>query len=108
MIARSRRASGLCDASPAPLARFNLGAISRSMPPVCEPSPINAAEVAKRLAELLDARKQEYALGGAIALGYWGVLRGTVDVDVTSFPGACGYPPAIAFTNTIAGGFQKH
>ena len=52
---------------------------------MCEPSPANAADVAKRLAELLDARKQEYALGGAIALGYWGVPRGTVDVDVTIY-----------------------
>ena len=50
-----------------------------------ESSPTNAAEVAKRLAELLDSRQQEYAMGGAIALGYWGVLRGTVDVDVTIY-----------------------
>ena len=52
---------------------------------MCEASPTNAAEVAKRLAELLAARQQEYALGGAIALGYWGVPRGTVDVDVTLY-----------------------
>ncbi len=52
---------------------------------MCEANPINAAEVAKRLAELLAARQQEYALGGAIALGYWGVPRGTVDVDVTIY-----------------------
>ena len=33
----------------------------------------------------MNTRKQEYALGGAIALGYWGVPRGTVDVDVTIY-----------------------
>ena len=48
-------------------------------------SPANAAAVAKQLAEQLDLREQTYALGGAIALGYWGVPRGTVDVDVTVF-----------------------
>ena len=47
--------------------------------------PIEAAAVAAKLAEQLEARGQEYALGGAIALGYWGVPRGTVDVDVTVF-----------------------
>jgi len=53
---------------------------------VSEPdSPANAAAVAKQLAEQLDLREQTYALGGAIALGYWGVPRGTVDVDVTVF-----------------------
>jgi len=34
---------------------------------------------------MLDERGQEYALGGAIALGVWGIPRGTVDVDVTVF-----------------------
>jgi len=47
--------------------------------------PIDAAAAAAQLAEQLQARGQEYALGGAIALGYWGVPRGTVDVDVTVF-----------------------
>jgi hypothetical protein len=48
-------------------------------------SPINAATVAGQLAEILQARGQEYALGGAIALGYWGAPRGTVNVDVTLY-----------------------
>jgi hypothetical protein len=47
--------------------------------------PIDAAAAAAQLADRLQARGQEYALGGAIALGYWGVPRGTVDVDVTVF-----------------------
>jgi hypothetical protein len=41
--------------------------------------------VARQLAERLDSQGQEYAIGGAIALGYWGVPRGTVDVDVTVY-----------------------
>jgi len=53
---------------------------------VYEPNPpIDAATVAALLAGALHARGQEYALGGAIALGYWGIPRGTVDVDVTLF-----------------------
>jgi len=41
--------------------------------------------VAGQLAEKLELRGQEYALGGAIALGYWGTPRGTVDVDLTVY-----------------------
>jgi hypothetical protein len=47
--------------------------------------PINTATIAKQLAEQFQARDQEYALGGAIALGYWGAPRGTVDVDITLY-----------------------
>ena len=51
-----------------------------------EPNPpADAATVAASLADAIHARGQEYALGGAIALGYWGIPRGTVDVDVTLF-----------------------
>ncbi len=46
---------------------------------------LDAAAVARQLAAALDARHQEYALGGAIALGYWAAPRGTVDVDLTLF-----------------------
>ncbi|MFN0051112.1 MAG: hypothetical protein ACKV0T_02915 [Planctomycetales bacterium] len=54
----------------------------------------DAAAVAIELAKALDAHHQEYAFGGAIALGYWAAPRGTVDVDVTLFispdkPSAC-------------------
>jgi hypothetical protein len=48
-------------------------------------APVNAAIVAGQLAKKLESRGQDYALGGAIALGYWGVPRGTVDVDVTIY-----------------------
>ena len=47
--------------------------------------PTDAASVAQQLAAALDQRSQEYALGGAIALGYWAAPRGTLDVDLTLF-----------------------
>lgn len=47
--------------------------------------PIEATAVAAKLAAELQSRSQEYALGGAIALGFWGIPRGTIDVDVTLF-----------------------
>jgi hypothetical protein len=46
---------------------------------------VTAADIARQLAERLDARRQQYALGGAIALGYWGEPRGTIDVDLTLY-----------------------
>jgi hypothetical protein len=46
---------------------------------------MNAALAAQQLARELQLRGQEYALGGAIALGYWGTPRGTVDVDLTIY-----------------------
>jgi hypothetical protein len=45
----------------------------------------SAVTVANQLAEQLELRRQEYALGGAIALGYWGAPRGTLNVDLTLF-----------------------
>jgi hypothetical protein len=47
--------------------------------------PFGVVDVARHLASELDSRNQEYALGGAIALGYWGSPRGTLDVDLTLF-----------------------
>ena len=43
------------------------------------------AMVAQRLAAGLNQRGQEYAFGGALALGYWAAPRGTLDVDLTLF-----------------------
>lgn len=60
-----------------------------------EPSR-DAADVAKRVAEKLAAGGCDYAIGGAIALGYWAEPRGTIDVDFTLFipadkPGECAW-----------------
>jgi hypothetical protein len=58
-----------------------------------EPSR-DAAGVAKQVAAKLAAGGCDYAIGGAIALGYWAEPRGTIDVDFTLFiapdkPGEC-------------------
>jgi hypothetical protein len=47
--------------------------------PTAKPS---AEEVARELADGLEAKSVPYAVGGALALGLWGVPRGTVDVDL--------------------------
>jgi hypothetical protein len=54
--------------------------VSESNSPVSDP-----AQVARQLAAELEAADCEYALGGAIALGFWAAPRGTLDVDVTLF-----------------------
>ncbi|WP_442483930.1 nucleotidyl transferase AbiEii/AbiGii toxin family protein [Aeoliella sp. SH292] len=46
----------------------------------------DVGDVALRLANSLEAEGCEYALGGALALGYWAEPRGTLDVDFTLFP----------------------
>lgn len=47
--------------------------------------PKDPTQVARELAAALDAAGCEYALGGAIALGFWAEPRGTLDVDLTLF-----------------------
>jgi len=56
--------------------------------------PQDVVDVARQLGLALDQQGQDYALGGAIALGYWATPRGTLDVDLTLFlppdkPGEC-------------------
>jgi Nucleotidyltransferase of unknown function (DUF6036) len=46
---------------------------------------MNAFEAARRIGDLLEADGIEYAIGGALALGVWGVPRGTKDVDLSVF-----------------------
>lgn len=45
----------------------------------------SAAEAARAIADLLEERGYEYAIGGALALGVAGVPRGTIDVDINVF-----------------------
>ncbi len=50
------------------------------------PAPV--AEIvagARRLADVLEEHSLPYALGGAIAYGYWGAPRGTLDIDINVF-----------------------
>ena len=50
-----------------------------------ESSPRDAVEVAVQIAAALEGEDCEYAIGGAIALGFWAEPRGTLDVNVTIY-----------------------
>lgn len=47
--------------------------------------PRTAADVARDLADVLEHRGLPYAIGGAIALGFYATPRATIDVDVNVF-----------------------
>ncbi len=47
--------------------------------------PLDAFEAAERIAALFEAEGYDYAIGGALALGYWATPRGTIDVDLTLY-----------------------
>ena len=49
------------------------------------PERPDAATLARRLADALDAENLPYAIGGALALGHYTPPRGTVDVDLNVF-----------------------
>lgn len=49
------------------------------------PETPTAAEVARALADVLERHGLPYAIGGAIALGFYAPPRATVDVDVNVF-----------------------
>ena len=42
----------------------------------------SAEDVARELADALEACGVDYAVGGALGLAQWGVIRGTLDVDM--------------------------
>ena len=46
---------------------------------------LTAVDIARRLADALEVERIEYAIGGAIALGYYATPRATVDVDINVF-----------------------
>lgn len=46
---------------------------------------MDPAEVARLLADRLETAQIPYAIGGALAYAYWGVARGTHDVDINLF-----------------------
>jgi hypothetical protein len=49
------------------------------------PDEKSAAEIARHLADALERAGIPYAIGGAIALGFYAVPRATVDVDINVF-----------------------
>jgi hypothetical protein len=56
---------------------------------------LDPAALAVRFARVLEATGVPYAIGGAIAYGFWGVPRGTRDLDVNVFLPAERADPAI-------------
>ena len=46
---------------------------------------MNAIEAARQIGSCLDEDGVPYAIGGALALGVWGVPRATKDVDLSVF-----------------------
>ncbi len=96
-IARDRRRAGLPEPVPEPWPT-SPGSFSPSMADRERnlPADPDSYQVAEELACRLDAVHCEYALGDAIALGFWSEPRGTLDVDVTLYlpliirMGACG------------------
>jgi hypothetical protein len=69
--------------------------------------PQTAAEVARAVADVLDRHGMPYAIGGAIALGFYAVPRATVDVDINVF-----VSPTDQLSNALAAlaeaGFVAH
>jgi hypothetical protein len=62
-----------------------------------------AADVARNLADTLEAKNLPYAIGGALALGYYAIPRATIDVDVNIFVSPDSGMPAILGGLTAAG-----
>ena len=59
-----------------------------------------AAQVARAIADALERRKIPYAIGGALALGFYAPPRATVDVDVNIFvTGERGFAKALGILN---------
>ena len=47
--------------------------------------PFNAADIARRLGDALEAAQIPHAIGGALAYGVWALPRATKDVDINVF-----------------------
>jgi hypothetical protein len=58
-------------------------------------TPATPAELAVELAGALEAAGIPYAIGGAVAYGFWGAARGTQDLDLNVFLSAEQAAPAI-------------
>lgn len=66
-------------------------------------SGTSAVEVARLLANVLDDRDVSYAIGGALALGFYAVPRATVDVDINIFVNPRNQLPRVLEVLTSAG-----
>jgi hypothetical protein len=57
---------------------------------------MDATEAAVHFAQALEAARIPYAIGGAIAYGFFGAARGTHDVDINLFVSGAGATPALS------------
>ena len=57
--------------------------------------PPSAPELARHLADVLEAAAIPHAIGGALALGVWGFPRATNDVDLDVFVTADALSPVV-------------
>lgn len=69
--------------------------------------PASAAEVAREIAAALESAGCDYAIGGAIALGFWARPRSTVDVDVTLFLPPDDVPACVRLLQAVGGRFSS-
>ncbi len=58
-------------------------------------TPVAAPQLARRLADALEAAGVPHAIGGALALGVWGFPRATNDVDLDVFVPADALAPVL-------------
>jgi hypothetical protein len=63
--------------------------------------------IARRLADALEREEIPYALGGAVACSYWGVARGTHDLDINLFVEEPGFAAAFEVLAREGLGFDR-
>jgi len=63
--------------------------------------PVSATQIAREVAAALELAGCDYAIGGAIALGFWARPRSTLDVDVTLFLPPDGVAQCVRLLQTV-------
>ncbi len=64
-------------------------------------TPEDPLEAGVRLGAAFDAHGVSYALGGALAYGFWAVPRATMDIDVNVFVTEDGLPSVVAALRSL-------
>ena len=69
------------------MAAVDLGIFGEACPPISLTPELRETprKLRRGLCKLLEGEACEYAIGGALALGYWATPRSTIDVDVTLY-----------------------
>ncbi len=64
-------------------------------------TPEDPLAAAIAIAKAFDAHRVPYAIGGALAYGYWAVPRATLDIDVNVFVPRDGLAPVLAALDSL-------